>query len=102
MMVKQQKSFWWKRGRGPEPRDTVSIRAKVDPTAIGIINALVDAHDGIACLRTTDPRTGDLEFWVSPDCLEDFWEMIAGIREVIDVRIKESKLPEEQTSSKTD
>jgi len=81
--------LWWKKGPEGGPHDTVSVCAKAEPSTIGFLNALVDAHDHIACLRTVDPKAGLLEFWVAPDCLEDFWEMMKGLRNVADVEIEE-------------
>jgi len=93
MPATRQEKFWWKHAL-PQERDTISVRAKVDPVIIGLLNGLVDAHDGIACLRTTDPKAGKLEFWVSPNCLDDFQIMLKGLREVADVEIEnEENLP---------
>lgn len=80
--------FWWKGLPLNGHTDTLSLRAKVDPSMIGILNSLVDAHDGIACLRTLDSKSGEIEFWISPDCLDDFRQVLAGIQEVADVRIE--------------
>jgi len=63
------------------------VHAKIDPRLIGLLNAMTEAHDGIACLRTRNNKTGDVEFWVPPETQEDFWEMISGIKEMMHITI---------------
>ncbi len=46
--------------------DTISYRAKVHRDQIGFVNSIIEGYDGIAVVRTLDPKEGILELWVSP------------------------------------
>ncbi len=46
--------------------DTVSYRAKINKSQIGFLNSIIEGYDGIAVVRTVDPKEGILELWVSP------------------------------------
>jgi hypothetical protein len=45
--------------------ETRRIRATCAPERIGLVNAIVDAYEGLAVVRTIDAGKGLLEFWVS-------------------------------------
>ena len=44
---------------------TRRLRASCRPERIGLLNAIVDAYEGLAVVRTLDAREGRVEFWVS-------------------------------------
>jgi hypothetical protein len=46
--------------------DTIPYRAKINKNQIGFINSIIEGYDGIAVVRTLDPKEGILELWVSP------------------------------------
>lgn len=65
--------------------DTITFRARVPPEQIGYVNAILDAHEGIAVMRTRNRRRGTVEFWVAPLVVEDFRQIMAGIGEEVPI-----------------
>ncbi|NUN94793.1 MAG: DUF4911 domain-containing protein [Candidatus Omnitrophica bacterium] len=45
------------------PDNTLLVQARVIPSEIGFLNALVEEYEGLAHMRTLDRRSGVLKFW---------------------------------------
>jgi Domain of unknown function (DUF4911) len=54
--------------------------ARVEPRWIGLVNAILEGHDGIATMRTLDSSRGLVCFWVPEGQREDFDAMVEGMR----------------------
>lgn len=52
--------------------DSMPLTVKTEKRHIAYVNFIVEAYDGMAIIRTTDPEAGLLEVLVSPDFLADF------------------------------
>lgn len=68
--------------------DTVTIRGRVRPADIGFLDATLEAHEGVAIIRTNDRKAGLVEFWVAPDFLGDFWRIMDELSTEIDLEIE--------------
>ena len=66
--------------------DTVNVKAIVDPTQIGFLNAVIDAMQGLAAVRTRDPKKGWVEFWVAPTETSDFMDLIEDLKKFIFIK----------------
>lgn len=65
----------------PFEGDAVRVEALVENKAIANLCRLIALYEGICFVRTKDPRTGLVEFWVSPSFVSDFKEIITAIRD---------------------
>ncbi|MBN1475750.1 DUF4911 domain-containing protein [Candidatus Sumerlaeota bacterium] len=54
--------------------------ARVEPRWIGLVNALLEGHEGIATMRTLDPARGLVCFWIPEGQREDFDAMVRGMQ----------------------
>lgn len=63
--------------------DTIPYRAKVRKSQIGFINSIIESYEGIAVVRTLDPKEGILELWVSPFFEELTMEVMESLAEEI-------------------
>lgn len=68
----------------PKP-DCVIVPAKIPSHEIGFINALLDDHEGMVVVRTVNASEGRIEFWVSPDLVDDFEAFIHFVNERLDI-----------------
>ena len=64
----------------PFGRDAIRIEARVQSDAIAELCRFMDLYEGVAFVRTKDPRRSVVEFWVSPSFEEDFKQIIAALR----------------------
>ena len=70
-------------------QDTITIRAKIDPPSeISFVNSIMVAYEGLAVLRTIDPKKGLVEFWVSPDFEPEVRDIIEDLNKSIGIKIK--------------
>lgn len=82
--------------------------ARVEPREIGYINALIEGHDGVATMRTLDPRRGLVCFWVPWGQRADFDALVAGLRRELSIVVLDradpvlAGLPLEEWSDKAD
>ncbi|MFP4476742.1 MAG: DUF4911 domain-containing protein [Desulfatibacillaceae bacterium] len=51
--------------------ESTLLRYRVDPAEIHYLRFITEAYDGLAMLRTEDPRQGIVTLLVPPGCLED-------------------------------
>jgi hypothetical protein len=61
------------------------VPARVEPREIGLINALVEGHEGIATMRTLDESRGIVLFWVPAGQRGDFEKMFEGLQREVSV-----------------
>lgn len=54
--------------------------AHVEPQHIGFLVSLVEAHEGLAIVRTKDAALGIVEFWISPLMQNDFESLLAALK----------------------
>ena len=47
----------------------------------------MDLYEGVAFVRTRDPRRSVVEFWVSPSFEEDFKQIFASLRDQVPMEI---------------
>ncbi|MBN1900703.1 DUF4911 domain-containing protein [Candidatus Sumerlaeota bacterium] len=52
--------------------DALRFRAQVPPEKIAELCRMMDLYEGVAFVRTENPKEAIVEFWVSPSFLEDF------------------------------
>ena len=67
--------------------DTITIRARVNPADISFLDASLEAYEGVAIIRTNDRKAGLVEFWVAPDLLDEFWQIIDDLSTEIEIEI---------------
>lgn len=77
------------------PEDCVSfdgvrrIAGRVPSSQIGYVNALAESHEGAFLVRTRDPDTGRVEFWVMEHFVADFDRFVEGLRGEFPVEVWE-------------
>ncbi|MGI8908759.1 MAG: DUF4911 domain-containing protein [Candidatus Sumerlaeaceae bacterium] len=69
----------------PEPRAGICYTAHIDPQHIGYLVSLVEAHEGLAIVRTKDAALGIVEFWISPLMQKDFESFLTALKEELQV-----------------
>jgi len=89
MIEKTRKRF---SGYPPFEKDAVRIVARIAPRDIAAFCRMMDLYEGVAFVRTEDPRKALLEFWVSPSFTADFREIFAALRTEIPMEIIEGEL----------
>ena len=62
-------------------------RARVEPSQIAWLCAIVEAHEGLGVVRTKDERVGIVEFWVSPLMQKDFEEFLSALEDEIFITV---------------
>jgi hypothetical protein len=62
-------------------------RARVDISQIAYLCSIVEAHEGLAVVRTKDERLGIVEFWVSPLMQKDFEEFLSALENEIFITV---------------
>jgi hypothetical protein len=67
--------------------ETRTLRARVPPEDIGFVNALVDAYEGYALMRTRNREKGIVEFWVAPEAYADVRWILEGLAEEVGLEI---------------
>ena len=79
----------------PFGKDAIRMEARLSVEAIAPLCRLMDLYEGVAFVRTKDPRQAIVEFWVSPSFLNDFRQ----IREALHREIPMTMIQEEPLSS---
>ncbi|MEW6234091.1 MAG: hypothetical protein AB1656_01770 [Candidatus Omnitrophota bacterium] len=57
-------------------KDCIIIPGRLPQPEICFINALLDDHEGMVVVRTEKPGEGRMEYWVSPDMLDEFMNFV--------------------------
>ncbi len=55
--------------------------ARIPSDKIGLLGMLVEGHEGLAIVRTTDASLGLIEFWISPSMQKEFESFLGALRE---------------------
>jgi hypothetical protein len=74
-------------GYPPFGRDAIRIEARVQPDAIAELCRMMDLYEGVAFVRTKDPRRSVVEFWVSPSFEEDFRQIFSVLKQDVPMEI---------------
>lgn len=74
---------------GWEVPETRTLRARIPPEDIGFVNALLDAHEGYALMRTRNREKGIVELWVAPEVYEEVRRILEGIAQEVALEILE-------------
>ncbi|MBN2329647.1 MAG: hypothetical protein JXR73_21075 [Candidatus Omnitrophica bacterium] len=56
--------------------DCIIIPGRLPRHEIGFINALLDDHEGMVVVRTEDAEEGRMEYWLSPDMVDEFTNFV--------------------------
>lgn len=73
--------------KGETIQETRTLRARIPPEDIGFVNALLDAHEGLALMRTRNRAQGIVELWVAPEAWDDVRRILEGLAEEAGVEI---------------
>ncbi len=57
-------------------RDCIIFPGRLPRHEIGLINALLDDHEGMVVVRTESAEEGRMEYWVSPDMVDEFMNFV--------------------------
>jgi hypothetical protein len=71
----------------PKNEDCVIFPGRLPKKDIGFVNALLDDHEGMVVVRTVEAEEGRMEYWVSPDMVEEFKIFAAYIRDEIHINM---------------
>ncbi len=83
----------------PQPTAGLCYLAHVEPQHIGYLVSLVEAHEGLAVVRTKDAALGIVEFWISPLMQKDFEGLLTALKHELGVN---AGLPEVQDIERLD
>ena len=65
--------------------DTVQMYVRVNPKDMAYVKFIVESYEGLAVLRTVDPREGILEWMIPPDLVEQAKELIKSLAEEVSI-----------------
>jgi hypothetical protein len=63
------------------PMDTISLLIQIPPHEIAYLNFVFESYEGVAAVRTVDPRKGIVELMVSPSYQEEIKEILEDLAE---------------------
>jgi hypothetical protein len=61
--------------------DTISLLIQIPPHEIAYLNFVFESYEGVAAVRTVDPREGIVELMVSPHYQEETREILMSLAE---------------------
>jgi len=61
--------------------DTISLLVQIPPREIAYLNFIFESYEGVAAVRTVDPRKGIVELMVSPHYQEEIKEILNDLAE---------------------
>lgn len=64
---------------GDPPVNSMIRYFRVDRREIGFFRFILDAYDGLAALRTLDPRKGIVAVHIAPGCEADAMDLLADL-----------------------
>ena len=67
--------------------NTIQLYFRVNPKDMAFVKFIVESYEGLAVLRTLDPREGIMEWMISPDLVEQAQELIDALRKEISILI---------------
>ena len=60
--------------------ETIKQHYRVDRREIAFIRFILEAYDGLAIVKTLDPRAGLIEFQIAPGCEQDVAMILADLQ----------------------
>ena len=60
--------------------NTIHKYFRVDPRDMAYVRFVVESYDGLAVLRTVDPREGIVEWMIPPDRMDEVDELIHSLQ----------------------
>lgn len=67
--------------------DCIILPGRLPTHEIGFINALLDDHEGMLVVRTEKAEEGRMEYWVSPDMLDEFMDFVEYVRKNLGINM---------------
>jgi hypothetical protein len=61
--------------------DTISLFLQIPPREIAYLTFVLESYEGVAAIRTVDPRKGIVELMVSPHYQEEIKEILQDLAE---------------------
>jgi hypothetical protein len=58
---------------------------KINPHDLAFVKFIVESYEGIAVLRTVDPKEGIVEWMISPDLVEDAERLLRALKKEIPI-----------------
>lgn len=65
--------------------ETIQKYFKVDKKNIAFLKFVLEAYDGMAVIRTLDPREGVIELMIAPDFEKDVEEILDSLRDEVEM-----------------
>ena len=59
--------------------DTISLLIRIPPREIAYLSFVLESYEGVAAMRTVDPRRGIVEVMVSPSYEEEIGEILTDL-----------------------
>lgn len=66
--------------------DTISLFIQIPPHEIAYLNFVFESYEGVAAVRTVDPREGIVELMVPPAYQEEIQEILKDLAEEFPVK----------------
>jgi hypothetical protein len=77
--------------------DTLTLYYRVDASKIVLLKSLLEGYEGLAVVRTADPKKGIVQLLVGPDFLQDLEHILEDLRRHIWIEsVPEDEVPEIQ------
>lgn len=73
--------------------------AATDPKEIGYINSIIESYEGMGLVRTRDEKQGVIEFWVPPDFLDLFHQVLHSLSTEIPITLVKTELRKHDPTS---
>jgi hypothetical protein len=71
--------------------DTISLLIQIPPREIAYLNFVFESYEGVATVRTVDPRKGIVELMVPPHYQEEIKEILKDLAEEFPVHDLDSE-----------
>jgi len=65
--------------------ETIKRYYKINRKEICFVKSIIEAYDGMAVLRTVDPKEGIIEISIIPGCEEDIRNILNDLRNYISI-----------------
>jgi hypothetical protein len=67
--------------------ETIRRYYQIDRKEICFVKSIIEAYDGMAVLRTVDPKKAVIEFSVAPGCEEELKKILDDLRNSISIEV---------------
>jgi hypothetical protein len=71
--------------------DTISLLIQIPPREIAYLNFVFESYEGVAAVRTVDPRKGIVELMVAPHYQEEIKEILKDLAEEFPIQYLDSE-----------